>query len=128
MSDQLQTAVSWLAGQLAANVAEQVTYTQGGQSVSVAATIGRTRVELEDAMGNVRTQYTDRDYLIQASLLVIGGQTVLPQRGDTVTESDGRVYSVTPLGPTDDVWRWSDPYHTLLRIHAKQTSGVTGGP
>jgi hypothetical protein len=124
MADILETGMTWLRDQLKTHRAKSVTYKRGAQSVVVSATIGRTLVDTEDDNGlTIRAQV--RDYLIQAADLVLAGQPVLPLRGDQIIEVDGATtytHEVLPLGPAEEMYRWSDEYHKLLRIHTKQIS------
>ena len=59
------------------------------RAIAVQATIGRTLLKLEDGYGGVQMQWTDRDFLIPAADLVLGGSTVTPQRGDRINETVG---------------------------------------
>lgn len=122
MADVLREGSAWLAGMLKAHASRPVLYQRGLLEVLVQATIGRTLLKLDDGYGGVRLEWTDRDFLIGAADLVLGGAMVLPQRGDLVRETDGPVtwiYEVLAPG-AEPVWRWSDPYRQVLRIHAKQ--------
>jgi hypothetical protein len=60
--------------------------------------------------------------LIQPADLVIAGSQVLPERGDTIRETqNGNVYIYEVMAPgSEPHWRWSDPHRKLLRIHTKQ--------
>jgi hypothetical protein len=122
MGDLLNDANEWLAGQFRKHLAHTVIYCRGNEELPVQATVGRTRLQINDAYGGVRMEWTDRDFLIAAEDLVFDGQAVLPQRGDRIRETrDARVlvYEVTaPAGEPE--WRWSDPFGKLLRIHTKQ--------
>jgi hypothetical protein len=39
----------------------------------------------------IRMEWTDRDFLIQAADLVVGTETITPQRGDQVKETVGSI-------------------------------------
>lgn len=122
MPDLLHFGLDWLGEQLKAHVSRLVVYRRGGDEVSVQATIGRTLLKLDDGYGGVRMEWTDRDFLIHAADLVLGGNAVLPQRGDLVRETQGTttfVYEVMAPGK-EPAWRWSDVYRKMLRIHSKQ--------
>ena len=122
MPDLLETASDWLADQLKTHASRTVTYQRGVDSVSVQATIGRTLLKLDDGFGGVRMEWTDRDFLIQADDLVLGGSATLPERDDQIRETVGTetfVYEVMAPGREPE-WRYSDPYRKVLRIHAKQ--------
>ncbi len=121
MQDLLQAGQAWLADQLRAHVAKEVTYRRGADEITVRATIGRTLLKLDDGYGGVRMVWTDRDYLIRAADLVLGGNPIQPQRGDQILEALGtqsHIYEV--LAPGDEPpWRWADPHRQMLRIHTK---------
>ena len=122
MPDVLRNGSDWLADQLKTHASRQVVYRRGVEQVVVQATIGRTLLKLDDGYGGVRMEWTDRDFLIQANDLVLGGNAVLPERGDVIRETHGGrtfVYEVMAPGK-EPVWRWSDVFRKVLRIHTKQ--------
>lgn len=123
--DLLERGLDWLSLKLQTQASRTVIYRRGSASVSVAATLGRTRVDLQDAEGVTVRSYV-RDFLIRAADLVLGGQPVIPQPGDRIDEPVGqRTYQheVLPLAG-GDCWRWSDPHRTILRIHTRQIGQV----
>jgi hypothetical protein len=122
MGDLLDHGLTWLAESLKKHAARPVIYRRGVDEVTVQAIIGRTLLKLDDSYGGSRMVWTDRDFLIAAEDLVLGGQRTLPRRGDQIRESaSGRtiVYEVLAIG-NEPEWRWSDPYQKLLRIHTKR--------
>jgi hypothetical protein len=122
MPDLLQTGSDWLADRLKEHASRQVIYRRGGQQVAVQATIGRTLLKLDDGYGGVRMEWTDRDFLIHAADLVLGGSPTLPERGDLIRETQGAktfIYEVMAPGK-EPAWRWSDVFRKVLRIHTKQ--------
>lgn len=122
MPDLLRTGSDWLADMLKEHASRPVAYRRGAVEVAVQATIGRTLLKLDDGYGGVRMEWTDRDFLIHAADLVLGGTAVLPERGDTVREAVGAatfVYEVMAPGK-EPPWRWSDVFHKMLRIHTKK--------
>lgn len=123
MSDLLESGSDWLAGQLKAHAGREVVYRRGAESAAVTATIGRTEFETIDEHGAVG-KWEARDYLIHAADLLLGGAAVLPERGDRIEETQGNqtfVYEV--LAPSNEpVWRYSDAYRTLLRVHTKHVA------
>lgn len=120
MSDLLQEGQAWLAGQLTTHASQSVVYVRGSEEVSVPATIGKTTFEHDDGMGTIiRTQV--RDYLIDASSLVLAGSPVLPKAGDRIREIEGNrtyVYEAMAIAG-EPCWRYSDPFRLKLRIHTK---------
>ncbi len=127
MADLLQTGLDWLADQLKLHLSRSVVYQRGSEQVTVQATIGRTLLKLDDGYGGVGLEWTDRDFLIQTADLILGGSPRLPERGDLIRETAGAVtfvYEVMAPGQ-EPIWRWSDPYGKLLRIHTKQVKTET---
>lgn len=118
----LEWGQRWLNNQLQQFASREVVYQREVSTVTVQATVGRTLLKLDDGYGGVMMQWTDRDFLIRAEDLVIDGQAVLPQRGDTIHEvQSGVTYTYEVLAPgKEPVWKWSDLYRSLLRIHTKQ--------
>jgi hypothetical protein len=100
-----------------------VTYQRGGDSVEMAATIGRTEFEQADEFGAIH-KIEARDYLVLTTDLVLSGVQTLPKAGDQVRETDGAktfVYEVMAPG-TEPPFRYSDPYRRTLRIHTKHVA------
>jgi len=121
VADMLEQAAGWLDGQRMAHLSRPVQYCRGGDSVQVAATVGKTVFEIDDGYGAVE-RFESRDFLIPAAGLVLGGAETLPQPGDRIKETTGTkvmVYEVMAPGK-EPCWRWSDPYRRTLRVHAKQ--------
>ena len=122
MSDMLEAANQWLAEKLKAHASRTVAYRRGADEVTVQAIVGRTLLKLDDGYGGVRMDWTDRDFLIAADDLILGGQKTLPRRGDQIRETAAGktlVYEVLAPG-SEPEWRWSDPHRRLVRIHTKQ--------
>ena len=127
--DLLEVGAKWLTGKLKDHASRAVLYQRGDEQVSLQATIGRTLLKLDDGSGGVRMEWTDRDFLIPAADLVLGGSVTLPRRGDRIREmaGDGElVYEVLAPGG-EPPWRWSDHHRQRLRIHTKQIAGGAGG-
>lgn len=121
MADILQRGSDWLEDQRHTHATRTVTYKQDVNSISLAATIGRTIFEIDNGQG-VLERIESRDFLVLATDLVLVGLPVLPRRGDRIRETQGAttyVYEVMAPGKEPE-WRWSDPYRKTLRIHTKQ--------
>lgn len=121
MADILQRGSDWLENQRHTHATRTVTYERSMDSVSMAATIGRTIFEVDNGHG-VLERIESRDFLVLATDLLLAGVPVLPQRGDRIRETQGAntyVYEVMAPGKEPE-WRWSDPYRKTLRIHTKQ--------
>jgi len=123
VADLLKQASAWLDAMRKAHLARPVTYCRGEESVEVLATVGRTVFETTDAYGVVEHSES-RDFLILAADLVLGGQAVLPERGDRIRETqDGKTFVYEVMAPgKEPEWRWSDGYRRTLRIHTKQVA------
>jgi hypothetical protein len=120
MPNLLDTGAAWLADQRHKHLTRMITYRRGSQSVSLAATIGRTDFAADAAEPVIET-WQSLDYLIRTADLVLGTVTTLPLRGDRIEETDGavtHVYEVmAPSGQTP--WRYADDFRRELRIHTK---------
>lgn len=119
----LQDGMAWLNDKLRKHVSRQVIYRRGRQSATVTATVGMTLLKLGDEYGGVRIERTDRDYLIAAADLVLGGQQIEPERGDVIEDVNDpgellRRYEVR-APENEPAWRWSDPFKIVARIHTK---------
>jgi len=112
----LQAGVQWLAAQLTANAASNVTYSRVGTgTLTVLATRGQTPFRIEDN-NHSRIEWSDRDFLIDAALLA--AKFGLPLKGDQVVDG-AETYEVTPYNG-EPHFRNSDPFGVKLRIHAKR--------
>lgn len=56
-------------------------------------------------------------------VLVPGSSGYTPARTDRFVFG-GNVYVIVPLG--EELYRWDDPYHTIMRVHVQQ-EGVANG-
>lgn len=124
MANLLETATTWLAGQMKTHAARTVTYRRGAGQAVLKAGLGKKLLRVSDELGGSRTIATERDYLVAAADLVLAGLPILPERGDKITDAgdpDGvsRVYEVLSPGGDEEPWQWMDPARTLLRIHTK---------
>mgnify|MGYP006307973563 CR=1 FL=1 len=128
MGDLLEQSSGWLEDKRHQHLTVAVTYRRGGMSVDLLATIGRTVFEVDSGRG-ILEKVEARDFLVRAGDLVLGGASVLPERGDRVRETRGEtvfVYEVMAPG-REPHFRWSDPYRKTLRIHTKQV-GMEAAP
>jgi hypothetical protein len=98
-----------------------VTYCRGDATVAVTAVPGQTRVTVEDASGlSIRAKR--RDWIVRASDLLLGGQTVLPEVGDTIrltVGQDVQVFEVQRLAG-EGHYTACDDLGQVLRIHTRQ--------
>lgn len=121
MGDMLQSGLGWLKDQLQEHVSRSVTYHRGNDQVSVQATLGRSLLKLDDGYGGIRMEWTDRDFLIPASALILGSTATIPERGDRIhelNETSTSMFEVMAYGG-EPPWRYCDPHQHMLRIHTK---------
>lgn len=117
----LLSGLTWLNKQRKAHLAETVTYKRGAESISISATLGAMTYEVVDDHG-LLVKARSSDFLIEAADLVFGGGKTEPKIGDQIRVTSGDdtlVFEVLDLGGVG-VFRYSDPYGKVLRVHAKQ--------
>ena len=111
----------WLPGQAKQVAGVSVTYTRGATTRTITALEGRTAFAAQPVEGP-RIEFGDRDYLILATDLAALGEPVLGDRISQAFAGQTEVYEVITPGTGDPAWRWSDPGHTIYRLHTKRVS------
>ncbi len=129
MANLLRNGVSWLLGQMQAELSDEAIYSRGDRDIACRATLGRKLLRISDGAGQTRVEVTDADFLIAAADLRLGGLDLEPSRGDRLRVAlDVGVYEfeVAPYGD-EPPFRWSDPWRTIYRIHCKMIgpAGIT---
>jgi hypothetical protein len=122
MPNIMETGMAWLASQLKANAASEITYSRGSDDVTLQATYGRKLLKLTDIDGAIRMEWTDMDFVFDAADLILDGSQVEPARGDKVTlvvGEDVQIYEVLPF-QSEPPWRYTDPFQTMIRVHTKR--------
>lgn len=122
MADLIKSGCEWLASGLKASASASITYTRAGVgSVSLSAIRGRSVLRVNDQYGGVRYEWSDADWIVLPGDLVIGGDQITPQAGDTVELIEGgQVLTFEVLAPAGEpVWTWASG-RTMRRIHSKQ--------
>lgn len=118
----MQTAAAALAQQMKAVASIPAVYRRGVESVSVRVWLGRKLLKLDDGQGGFRIEWTDIDVMMCAADLHFDDDVPLePMRGDLLDltyGSETQTFEAFPFG-NEPLWRWSDPYQTILRIHFK---------
>ncbi|MCL2624290.1 MAG: hypothetical protein FWD31_11560 [Planctomycetaceae bacterium] len=117
MTDMLAKGLAWLAGKQKKHVSQRVQYYRGNDCYLVNATLGTTKLDIDDGAG-VRIKAHATDFLIRAADLPL-----MPDVGDRIIFANA-VYEVLELTPTG-CWCWSDPYAITRRIHTKQIHEVS---
>jgi len=123
MGDLLKQGSDWLEAQRTRHASRTVVYQRGDGLLELAATVGRTVFEMDTAMG-LQERFESRDFLVLAADLFLGGNAMLPARGDRILETDGATtftYEVMAPGK-EPHFCYSDPYRKTLRIHTKQVA------
>ena len=114
MGDLLDKGSAWLESQRKQHMTRDVTYARGIITAVVKATIGRTEYETDDGQV-VRTEFTDRDFLISVADLILNGVATLPEEGDQIRETQGTSLLIFEVMG----WRYSDPYRRTFRLETK---------
>lgn len=117
MTTLLDDAVSELLASQQATAGMAVRYGRGVLDVELTAIPGRSQHE-SDGTGNEAIGARSRDWLIEPSDLVLEGETITPQRGDTVTLGDV-VYEVVHRGESE-CFRWTDQTRRLIRVYSQE--------
>ena len=110
-----------MIGSLKTVAGTSVTYRRGSDTVPITALVGNTRIELSDEYGGTTVVGSVRDYIVQASDLVLSATTIEPQPGDQIDETRGTdtyTYEVMHAGADTD-HRESDRFGVSWRIHTK---------
>jgi hypothetical protein len=111
--DMMEEGAIFINAQLLSHASQTVTCTQGGSSVELSATIGRTEEEIDDLDG-VHQSYRSRDWLIPVASL-----PWVPAKGMQIEEASGATWeAVSP--PQGKCWRYSDGYRKRYRIYTRQ--------
>jgi hypothetical protein len=123
MGDLLGTAATWLASTLRSDVSRLVQITRGNEVIEVSATLGETEFQIDTDEG-VRIEHCDRTFLVTPADYVFGGQVVVPQKGDLITdtaEAASGESTFEVMHPTGEQPHQYDRYGAQLRIHTKRT-------
>ena len=106
--------------QIAAGV--EIIYSRGDRNVTVKAVPGSTQWAEATGAGYVETSQA-RDFLIAAADLVLGGESITPTRGDTITETvRGKQLTYPVASPGGSrVFSYADTYRAIFRIHTTET-------
>lgn len=114
---------AWLERALGNAAGVEITYTRGIDSVVIEdVEVGRTAFA-SNMHNAARLEFSERDYLIPAASLILGGQAVTPRKGDRIAEVvAGELLTFELMTPAtgEPAWRYSDPERTFLRVHVKR--------
>lgn len=124
MNTLLERGLSMLARTAPKAAGGRIIYSRGDDAVWLDATWGRTEFNVDAGDGSVRVEHSDRDFIVDADCLILGGQLAKPQRGDRITvvneeRGDQDVYEV--LAPSGEaVYRPCDSEGRMIRVHGKK--------
>lgn len=117
----LTEGAAMLAQTLKASASDDVVYSRGADSITIAATPGEQTFANVDASG-LLTEVRSRDFIITAADLVlvavIGPSPDTPRPGDTIDHA-GRRYEVLEM-PGEPAFRYLNPDRLQMRIHTKE--------
>lgn len=118
VSDAINKAFTSL--QAAAGI--EITYSRGDRNVVVKAVPGSTEWAEATGAGYVETAQA-RDFLVRVEDLVLGGESLTPTRGDTITETIGTTQLTYPVSSPGGsrVFSYADPYRRIYRVHTTET-------
>jgi len=123
MTTMMDRAITMLNRRLPSAAGGSIVYSRNAETVTLSAAYGRTEFSVETVDG-VRVEYSDRDFIVAASTLLLSGVAVIPQRGDRVAVLDGDgtpVEHFEVLAPASmPPYRFSDSGRQVLRIHTKR--------
>ena len=115
-----EITASYRTLQLAAGIT--IRYARGERNVSITAVPGTTEFVQTSGEGYMET-IESRDFVFPAEDLVLSGKAVLPERGDTITETVGGVeYTYPVLSNGNRYFKYADPSRKILRVYTKQTA------
>ena len=120
-SEILQEAAVWLEEQRDTHNVISIVYEGDGDTVTLDATIGRTRFEVD--RGGFLEKFESRDFLLLVAELILNGVATEPKRGHKIKETRNGVtfvYEVASPG-NEPHFRFSDLYRITFRIHTKET-------
>ena len=121
MANMMAEAAEWLRDQLQAEVSELVTYSRSPDTVDLQAQIGETVVLTVNDSG-FQVEIRSRDFIVDPANLILNAVKEDPQEGDRIFLTQGIVvieYVVFRLAG-EPVFRESDRYGNLIRIHTKE--------
>lgn len=126
MPNLFQGAVNMVAAN-ASNLAVggvNVTFIKGANSIPMVAMLGSQMLKTTDGLGQTKIERTDRDFIILVSYFVMNDEPFRPVSDNTILlptdwpgYTSGKYRVSAPSG--EAVWRFSDPFETLIRIHTK---------
>lgn len=90
-----------------------VTYTRGGHTISIPAIVEPSLFDNDQSIGITKVE--TRGYLLQASDLVFGEATTLPEYGDRIIEGS-RTY-IVPKSRDNLPYEFADENRLMIRVN-----------
>ena len=115
MSNVFTSAASLLASTIKASASTSITYSRSGEdNLSISAGKSTPEIEAVEPGTDYTTLFRVTDWIITAADFF----STPPGVGDTITDGSLR-YEVIEM-PDEGTYRYSDPGHTIMRIHSKE--------
>ena len=108
----ISKGIQWLADKQVTHASVKLKYCHGDRKFKMNGWLGYTKVETTDEAGFRFTSHVT-DFLVRSKDL-----PVTPTLGDEIFMNGFR-YEVLELSDDAGCWCWSDPFHTIYRIHVR---------
>lgn len=101
---------------------ESVTYAREGSfSITLDAVRGQTDPMRMSVQPGLNAEDLVADWLLDYDDMLNGSTVITPERGDTITDSNGTTYRLMPPGQDEPVWRWhGNVPRVAYRVHTKE--------
>jgi hypothetical protein len=129
LSNLFQATAEFIAANALAHGSVDVIFVKGANAIPMKATLGYQILKTTDGLGQTKIERTDRDFIILASYFELDGEPFRPVSDNTILlptswpgYENGKYRVSAPKG--EAVWRFSDPFENMIRIHTKFTGKV----
>lgn len=97
----------------------RIRYRRGSAFTFFVATTGKSTFDVAEN-DSIITTFHSRDFIFNASQLVLNGETVTPEDGDEIEIANtGEIYHVLKPGGSQ-AWAYCDHGQRTIRVHTKQ--------
>lgn len=124
MTNVLQDAAAWLAGQLKEKAGRTVTYSRNGfDSAAITGWVAKKEYESVGADG-MQTLVTSFEWSFEATDIVVNGSQITPRSGDIITETlNGTtiVYEVLPIENRPET-EWQDDAGVMVIARTRKVA------
>jgi len=98
---------------------ESITYRRGAEELSVVAMPGQDEFPSESTEG-LTTKERTRDFLIEASKLVLAAVAATPEPGDQIDWPGLGTFEVLSPGGSEPEWRYEGSHNFFVRVHTRE--------